>query len=86
MLPVGKVEAEIVKDLPATAMVIAVDAVCTGVLLSLTIAVKVDVPFPVGVPEIRPVEELSDNPAGSVPDAIDHVYVGVPPLACSDAE
>ena len=46
--------------------------------------VKVDVPLVVGVPEIAPAPD-SVRPAGSVPDASDHVYPGVPPVALSDA-
>ena len=41
---------------------------------------NVDVPLPVGVPEITPLLERL-NPAGRLPDVIDHVYPGVPPLA-----
>src|ERR1700685_1236623 len=36
-----------------------------------------------GVPEIPPALE-SASPAGRLPDASDHVYPGVPPLALSD--
>ena len=35
----------------------------------------------VGVPEITPVEALSDNPAGKEPAVTLHEYGGVPPLA-----
>jgi len=48
------------------------DAVCTGDPLSFTETVNVAVPLAVGVPEITPALE-SDNPAGKLPDAIDHV-------------
>jgi len=34
-------------------------------VLSLAVTVAVDVPAAVGVPEISPVEELTDRPAGS---------------------
>jgi hypothetical protein len=47
-------------------------AVCTGDPLSATAKVNVEVPLPVGVPEITPVLE-SVNPAGRFPEAIDHV-------------
>lgn len=48
--------------------------------LSVTCTVKVAAMAAVGVPLITP---AADNvkPAGSVPNAIDHVYVGVPPVA-----
>jgi hypothetical protein len=35
--------------------------------------VKLEVPAVVGVPEIVPVEEPRDNPAGRLPEAIDQV-------------
>ena len=43
------------------------------VALSVTLAVKGEVPEAVGVPVIAPVEALSDSPAGSVPDSSDQV-------------
>jgi hypothetical protein len=58
------------------------ETVCTGDPLSLTATVKVDVPLPVGVPEITPPLD-SVRPTGRVPDASDHVYPGVPPVALS---
>ena len=42
-------------------------------LASVTRTVKLLVPVPVGVPEITPVPEASDNPAGKVPAEIDQV-------------
>jgi hypothetical protein len=44
-----------------------------GLLLSVTVAVKVEVPLVVGEPEIVPVEGLRVNPAGRFPDVIDQV-------------
>ena len=46
-------------------------AVCE--LPSVTRAVKLLVPDPVGVPEIAPVLELSARPAGSDPETIDQL-------------
>ena len=43
------------------------------VALSVTLAVKEEVPAAVGVPVIAPVEELSVSPAGSEPESSDHV-------------
>ena len=60
------------------------DAVCAGDALSFTATVNVAVPLAVGVPEITPPLD-SESPAGRLPDAIDHVYPGVPPLALSVA-
>ncbi len=45
----------------------------TGLLLSLTVTVKVEVPLIVGEPEIIPVEDVSLSPAGSWPKLIDQV-------------
>lgn len=56
-------------------------AVCTGLPESVTFAVKPYVPLVVGVPEITPVEGLSESPGGKAPDEIDQVYGVVPPLA-----
>jgi hypothetical protein len=52
-----------------------------GVPLSLTVAVKLDVPLVVGVPEIIPVVAARVSPAGRLPAVIDQVYAGVPPVA-----
>src|SRR5919199_212504 len=46
-------------------------------LASVTVTVKVEVPFTVGEPSRRP-DGRSVNPAGTCPD---HVYGAVPPLA-----
>ena len=41
--------------------------------MSVTVAVKLDVPLEVGVPAITPVVAESVKPAGRLPDVIDHV-------------
>ena len=41
--------------------------------LSVTVVVKLDVPEAVGVPVMAPVAATSDNPAGRLPEEIDHV-------------
>jgi hypothetical protein len=56
------------------------DAVCAGDPLSCAVTVNVDVPLVVGLPEITPPLDIV-SPAGKLPEAIDHVYPGVPPLA-----
>jgi hypothetical protein len=56
------------------------DAVCTGDPLSFTATENVAVPLAVGVPEITPPLDIV-SPAGRPPEAIDHVYPGVPPVA-----
>jgi hypothetical protein len=65
----------------AKVIVITADFVCTGLLLSVTVKVKVDIPLSVGVPEIVPVVDAKVSPAGRLPEVIDQVYAGVPPLA-----
>src|ERR1700690_1352821 len=61
-------------------------AVCTVVLLSYTLTVKVLVPETVGVPAIAPLAVLSDSPGGSDPLSMAQAYGSVPPLAVSVAE
>ena len=60
-----------------TVMVSDFCAVCTP---SVTWAVKVDAPLPVGVPLITPAADKL-SPTGNAPDASDHVFVPVPPVA-----
>jgi hypothetical protein len=67
---------------PANVIDVTADLVCAGSPLSVTVTVKVDIPLAVGVPEIVPVVEASVSPAGRLPEVTDHVYCGVPPLAC----
>jgi hypothetical protein len=57
----------------ATVIVMPTDLVCTGLLLSLTVAVKLNVPLAVGVPEIIPLLPASVSPVGKLPEVIDHV-------------
>jgi hypothetical protein len=53
---------------------------CTGDPESETVTANVAVPLDVGVPEMTPPAE-SVSPAGRLPDVIDQLYPGVPPLA-----
>ena len=57
----------------ATTIERATDLVCAGLLLSVTVTVKLDVPLAVGVPEIRPVLAPRASPAGRLPAVIDQV-------------
>lgn len=50
---------------------------------SVTRTVKLLVPETVAEPEITPVPAASVRPVGRTPEAIDHVYGGVPPAAVS---
>ncbi len=70
----------------ATAIEVAVDLAWVGSPLSVTVAVKLEVPTAVGKPEIVPVVAARVRPAGSLPELIDQVYDGVPPVADSGAE
>lgn len=61
------------------------DAVVLFEAASVTLAVKLNVPAAVGVPERTPPVE-SVSPPGNVPLDTLQLYGGVPPLACSTAE
>ena len=54
--------------------------------MSVTLTARLVTPVVVGVPEIVPVVAARVNPAGRLPDVIDHVYAGVPPLARKTCE
>jgi hypothetical protein len=58
----------------------------TGVVESVTITVKSNVPAVVGVPETVPVELPMVSPGGRDPVVIDQVYGGVPPVTATVAE
>ena len=70
----------------ATTIERATDLVCAGLLLSVTVTVKLDVPLAVGVPEIKPDEGEMLSPAGRLPAVTDQLYGEVPPLACREFE
>jgi hypothetical protein len=78
-VPLGR-DAVLITTTPATAIesawVVLLEAE------SVRATVKLDVPGPVGVPEIWPVEPLSDSPAGRLPDEMDQAYpLPLPPVA-----
>ena len=55
-------------------------AVCTGLLESVTLTVKFEVPFgPLGVPVIAPAP-LSVNPGGKLPVVVENVKGANPPV------
>ena len=56
-----------------TAIVIGADLACAGEPASVTVAVKVDVPLAVGMPEMMPVAAEMERPAGRLPETIDQV-------------
>jgi hypothetical protein len=63
-----------------------VDSVWLGLSESATVAVKLNVPTAVGVPEINPVDAARERPAGNCPAVIDQVYPGWPPTAFNELE
>jgi hypothetical protein len=85
--PFGSDVVVLVSVLGAMVSVIATDALCAGLLESVTVKVSgaPDIAA-VGVPVMAPVEAFSDNPAGSVPLVSDQVYGFVPPVAVRFAE
>ena len=71
-------------ELEAAASVMDVLALadCTGLPESVTVTTKLlETALEVGVPEIVPVLEDSERPAGNWPEDNDQVYGAVPPLA-----
>lgn len=58
-------------------------ALCCGEPESTTLSVKLYVPDWVGVPEMVPVVAANVSPAGNLPDGIDHVNAGVPPVVAT---
>jgi hypothetical protein len=68
----------------ATVTLNAFVAVCAvGTVESVTLAVKLNVPAAVGVPEIVPLAAASVRPAGNAPELMLQLYGVVPPLAAN---
>jgi hypothetical protein len=65
----------------ATLTVILSDFEAVSELASVTRTVKLLVPDPLGVPEITPAAGASASPTGKVPEMIDQLSGGVPPVA-----
>lgn len=61
------------------------EVLCAGLPLSVTVAVKLEVPLAAGVPAMVPFEPIA-KPAGKLPAVTIHEYAGVPPLAFSACE
>lgn len=55
----------------ATTIERATDLVCAGLPPSVRVTVKLLVPVAVGVPEIKPVDETMESPAGRLPAVTD---------------
>jgi hypothetical protein len=68
----GKLEVVIASGATVTAIDSETALVCAGLPASVAVAVKLEVPIVVGVPEIRPVEEERASPAGRAPAVMDH--------------
>jgi hypothetical protein len=62
---------------------LAVIVSCVGVVESVNLTVKLEVPVAVGAPVIAPLAGFSDSPTGRAPLVSDHAYGVVPPLADS---
>ena len=73
MVPESRVEEVIVRETGATTIEVVADFFCTGLPLSVTVAVKLDIPVAVGVPEIAPVVADRVRPAGRLPEVTDQV-------------
>jgi hypothetical protein len=67
----GKLDVVIARAAAATAIERLTDLTCAGLPASATVAVKLNVPAAVGVPEIRPVLDARESPAGRAPDEMD---------------
>jgi hypothetical protein len=67
--------------LGATTILVLTDKECVGLPLSVTVAIKVDVPLVVGTPEMTPVDGVRVRLAGRLPEVIDHEYGALPPIA-----
>jgi hypothetical protein len=72
-VPPDKLVVVIARAAGATTIERLADFVCAGFPASATVAVKLNVPVAVGVPEIRPVLEARLSPAGRLPDVMDQV-------------
>ncbi len=60
-------------ELGATTMLAVVEVTWAGLLLSVIVAVKVEVPLAVGTPEIAPFAGDNFKPAGRLPEIIAQV-------------
>jgi hypothetical protein len=72
-VPEGRADEVIVSEVAAMAIDIGVDRVWVGLLRSLTVAVKVNVPLVVGIPEMSPLPAANVKPVGRLPNVIDQV-------------
>ena len=73
--PPGRFVVVIARDAPAcTRLRVTVAVVVwTGDPASFTVTPKEKLPFPVGFPEMTPVDAVRLSPAGRLPEEIDHV-------------
>jgi hypothetical protein len=62
-----------VREAGATTIEVVSDLVCAGLPESATVAVKLNAPLAVGVPETIPVVAARLRPAGRVPEVTDQV-------------
>jgi hypothetical protein len=67
-------------EVEPTTIEVAEDLLWAGLPLSVTVAVKLNVPETVGAPEMVPLLARV-RPAGKLPELTVQLYAGVPPLA-----
>ena len=72
-MPEGKLDVVITSAGAAIASERVTDLLCAGLDTSTTLKVRLDVPLPVGVPEIVPLLAAKERPAGRAPLVMDQV-------------
>lgn len=72
-MPVAKDEVVIASAGGVITMESATDLVCAGLSASVTVAVMLNIPLAVGVPETRPVDVPRLSPAGRAPEVTDQL-------------
>ena len=82
-LPPAKLEV-VITGFTTASLIVTLKALLEYPAALVALTVNVNVPAFVGVPEITPLELLSDKPVGSVPLTLDQVR-GVVPLAAKFA-
>lgn len=73
MMPEGREAVETASAAFTVMLRFAVAVCAVGVLESVTLAVKLEVPAAVGLPEIKPVLLFSISPLGRLPELMLHV-------------
>ena len=74
---------EIVRE-PFATVIVKFDVVAVALFISVTLIARVDDPTVVGVPEMTPVAEASESPAGNEPEETAKERGVAPPEATSE--